>query len=318
MARFTVVLLTLATCALLALPAVAADPEAGTVSGATPTAEWTGEPTDPSSAAYLAAQLAESAADACAAPGSACDTFTLTVAPGGGTTLTVTATAVSADDFVALSVTDPAGEESFTATDAQSETIVIENPAEGDYTVQVLGSPFLTTSVPYAGKATLEGAPGAEPTATPTPDPTPAPTPAPTPEPQPQPQPAAPAPAAAPAPPVALAIQPDRRKLRRAARFGFRTRVVCRGGCTKVKLRAYVSSLTARTLRLGNSKGDVEVGSARVLRNAEGRRLAAVTFKPSMRRRIARARRLALAIEATATDPGGRVRTVTKRLTLRR
>lgn len=312
------ILLALLVALAAAIPAIAAEPSAGTVSAEAPKAEWTGEATDPPGAAYVIAQEMGSAADACATPAPVCDEYILTVAPGGGTKLTVAVAAESVDDYIGLSVTDPAGTETFTATDAQSETIVMANPAEGDYTVKVLGSPFLTPAVAYAGSATLE-VPAPEPTVTATPAPTPPPAPTPTPtEPAPPPPPASAPPPPAQAGPRSLAMHPDRRRLRRAVRFGFRTRVVCRGGCHRVKLRAYVSRLTARNLRLGNFTGDLEVGSARILRDAEGRRQAIVTFRPSYRKRLARARRLPIALEAVATDPDGRVRTTLKRFTLRR
>jgi hypothetical protein len=118
--------------------------------------------------------------------------------------------------------------------------------------------------------------------------------------------------------PRSLAIHPDRRRLETAAREGFRTRVVCEGGCAKVKLRVYVSSLTARSLGLGTFDGDVEIGGAPALRDAEGRSEPVVTFRASLRERLARARRLRIAIEAEATDPDGETRSALKRLTLRR
>ena len=312
------ILLALLVALAAAIPAIAAEPSAGTVSADAPVAEWTGEAGDPAGLAYFAAQMAESASDACATPAPACDEYTLTVAPGGGTKLTVTVTATVADDWVGLSVTDPAGTETFTATDTATETVVIDAPAEGDYDIKVLGSAAELASVAYAGSATLE-VPAAEPTVTATPAPTPPPAPTPTPtEPGPPPPPASAPPPPVQAGPRSLAMHPDRRRLRRAVRFGFRTRVVCRGGCHRVKLRAYVSRLTARNLRLGNFTGDLEVGSARILRDAEGRRQAIVTFRPSYRKRLARARRLPIALEAVATDPDGRVRTTLKRFTLRR
>jgi hypothetical protein len=310
-------LLVLALTLSVAIPALAATPDAGSVGPEAPKAEWTGSVIDPLGLAYTQAQIAESAEDACATPAPVCDTYTLTVAPGGKK-LTIVAAGAAADDDVGLSVTDPGGTEHFVATDIQSESVVIDNPAEGEYTVHVLSFPE-DTAMDYAGTATLE-LPAAEPTAAPTTAPTasPDPTPAPTTEPAPTTPPASSPPPPAQAGPRSLAMQPDRRRLRTAVRFGFRTRVVCRGGCTKVKLRVYVSRLTARNLRLGNFAGDVEVGSARILRNAEGRRQVVVIFRPTYRKRLARAKSLSLALEAVATDPDGRVRTLLKRLTLRR
>jgi hypothetical protein len=118
--------------------------------------------------------------------------------------------------------------------------------------------------------------------------------------------------------PRELAVQPDVRRVAAAVRHGFRTRVLCRGGCVTVKVRVFVSSLTARTFRLGLADGDVQVASAPVLRDAEGRHAAKVTFGRLARANLARARELKLAVEATAQDADGRIRTILKRITLRR
>jgi hypothetical protein len=139
--------------------------------------------------------------------------------------------------------------------------------------------------------------------------------------PQPAPEPTPP-PQSSPPPvlagPRSLAIQPDRRRLAIAARDGFRTRVACHGGCSKVELRVYISRLTAKNLGLGEYDGDVEVGGAPALTDAEGRSATIVSFRRALRKRLARARRLPIAIEAVATDPDGQTRFVLKRLTLRR
>jgi hypothetical protein len=118
--------------------------------------------------------------------------------------------------------------------------------------------------------------------------------------------------------PRELAVQPDLRRVRAAVREGFRTRVVCRGGCAKVRLRVFVSSLTARTYRIGEFKGDVHVGGAPLMRDAEGRREVRIAFKRLARARLARAKSLTLAIEAVSEDHDGRLRSTVKRVTLRR
>ena len=316
----------------VAIPAIAAEPESGSVSGAAPETAWVGGMDGDPTTGLLLAGFADNGgtmgyceeADVAAV----CDVYTLTVTDPG-TKLSVTATADDDIGTMAVEILPPAGgpEPVYVYDFAVSATATVENPTAGEYTINVLGAPnFPLDVVTYTASAKLEGAAAPQPsaTATPTPPP-PAPPPA-DPEPQPEPQPAPPAPAPAPAGPAppaqagprSLALQPDRRRLRTAVRFGFRTRMVCHGGCTKVKVRIYVSRLTARNLRLGNFAGDVEVGSARVLRNAEGRRQAVVTFRPSLRKRLVRAKRLPLAIEAVATDPDGRVRTHLKRFTLRR
>jgi hypothetical protein len=313
-------LLAVAAAVAVAVPVIAADPATGTVSGAATEATWTGSVTgDPGGLVLAAFGEAGGTGGACDDSPPICDTFTLTVSDPG-TKLTVKATAAGELDAIAVSVLDPDGNETY-AYDGTTEAIaVLSNPKKGDYVVNVLGSPTPGPFVDYAASAVLEGAAPPEQTATATPTATS--TPAPTPEPTPEPAPAAP-PQSAPAPPAqagprSLSLEPDRRRVKLAARFGFRVRVICHGGCTKVKIRAYVSNLTARNLKLGNFAGDAEVASGRIIRDAEGRRQIVVTFKPSLRRKLARAKSLPLAVEAVATDPDGQVRMFVKRFTLKR
>lgn len=308
MARLAVLLLSALACAAVAS---AATPAQGTVSADAPEAKWSGTVTDPLGAAYFAAVEAGSAADVCATAGPACDTYTLKVTGEGAVRLTFTVEADTPDDRIGLSVTNPAGQERLTFEDDPDATITAEKPAPGDYTVRVLASPADPGDVAYAGVATLEPAPPPPPpsrvTATPAPQPTP--------PPSGEPPPATPVQAG----PRELAVEADVRRVRTAVRKGFRARLLCRGGCDSVRLRIFVSSLTARIYRIAeNPRGDVRVGGARTLRNAEGRRTATLTFKKSFRRKLQRAKNLTLAIEAVARDPDGRVRRTTKRHVLRR
>jgi hypothetical protein len=317
MRRLLLALLISSTAAIaVAVPVIAADPATGTVSGAATKAEWTGAPVpDLTEATLIGFAEAGGTNGFCDPEPPTCDTYTLKVADAG-TKLTVVIKPDFEEDWAAVEVIDPDGNATYQYNQENTETVTLTNPKTGDYLVHVLGA-TLAPDMPYKGTATLEGAtPPVTETATPTP------TPAPTPSPTPQPAPAGP-PASSPAPPAQagprrLALEPDRRRVGLAARFGFRVRVLCRGGCAKVKLRAYVSNLTARNLKLGRFTGDAEVAAARILRDAEGRRQVVVTFKPSLRRKLAGARTLPIAIEAVATDPDGEVRTFTKRITLRR
>ena len=310
MARLAVLLLSVLACAAVAS---AATPAEGTVSADAPEAKWSGTVADPLGAAYFAAVEAGSTADVCATPVPACDTYTLKVAGEGALKLTFAVKADVADDWVGLSVTDPAGKETLAFEDDADATIAIAKPAPGDYTVHVLASPSSPGDVGYAGVATLElPPPPPPPAATATPAPTPQPTPPPSSEPP---------PAGTPfyAGPRELAVEADVRRVKTAVLKGFRARVLCRGGCDSVRLRIFVSSLTARTYRIDeDARGDVRVGGARTLRAAEGRRTARMTFKKSVRRKLSRAKNLTLAIEAVARDADGRVRRVTKRHVLRR
>ena len=309
MARLVVLLTSLLACAAgIAAPAPAATPAEGTVSAEAPDAKWTGAVTDPVGAGYSAAAQSGSAADVCSTPTPACDAYSLNVTAGDAARLTVAVSAESADDWLGLSLTTPAGEERVVFDDASKAALTIENPPPGAYAIRVLASPALPVEVAYSGAARLELPPPPSP---PPPPPAPA---------EPSPAPAAEQPAQPPvqAGPRELAVEADVRRVVRAVRKGFRARVVCRGGCATVRLRVFVSSLTARTYRLANAKGDVHVGGARVLRDAEGRRTATITFKKSARRKLARAKNLALAVEAVARDADGRVRRVTKRIVLPR
>lgn len=297
-----------AATALAALPAVAATPSTGTVGREAAEAKWAGNVTDPLGAAYFAAVQSGSADDACGSPAPACDSFTLTVADAGAATLTVSVRADLAEDWIGLSVTGPDGTERIALNESDEESIKIESPAAGEYAVKILASPVEPRETGYSGVAAIAFPP---PPAPPAPSPTPEP-----------PAPAAPAEPPPPPPvqagPRELAVQPDVRRVASAVRGGFRTRVVCHGGCRTVKLRVFVSSLTARTYKIGEFKGDVHVGGAPLLRDAEGRREATIAFKRLPRKQLARARNLTLAIEAVARDYDGQVRTTVKRITLRR
>ena len=316
--RLLLLLTALACLAVAALPALAADPAEGTVSGATPTVTWAGEILgDISGATTFAISQAGTTGPTCVS-GDYCDTFTLTVADAGKN-LNV---AVKGDDetWVLLEVIAPDDSVSMFYDETDSAKVDIANPAAGEYTVHVVVSPPGPAPIgSYKGTATLTGATAtatatatasatatatAEPTATATATPEPTSTPAP------QAPPAAPA-AAEPARTLALAA--DRRRLRRAIKGGFRGRTVCTGGCQSVVVRALLPAAAAKRLKLKSS-----VLATTRLTAAEGRRTFLMRFTPAVRRRLARMKRVDLAVEAVVTDADGRRRTAIDRLTLKR
>jgi hypothetical protein len=77
-------------------------------------------------------------------------------------------------------------------------------------------------------------------------------------------------------------------------------------------------SATARRLRIADQRAtDVQVAAAPVA-VGEGRKIHTLRFPSKLRKRLLRMKRLDLAIEATVTDPDGRRRTATDRITLGR
>jgi hypothetical protein len=113
---------------LAATPAVAADPENGKVSRATPKASWTGKITSfQSFTTYNAGQ------GRCVSP--SCDTFTLEVADGPAP---LKLTVESGDSAVIFEVVKPDGEkEQFGDATAMKVTGTIKNAANGTYTINV-------------------------------------------------------------------------------------------------------------------------------------------------------------------------------------
>jgi hypothetical protein len=311
--RRLISLLVLAAC--LPAAALAADPSGGKVSADAPEATWAGNVTSESALGALPAVYAEAGGTkgTCEAP--ACDAYALEVGEGG-TALTVSAAGATEDDWVALELEDPSGKVSYVYEATSSAEVRVDAPAPGAYAVRVVGAPATpNTDMDYTAKAVLQTP---APPTIPEPAPTPAPTPGPDAPPAATPQPKA-------APPAAvhgartLAGRADVRRLDRAVDRGLRVRTVCGGGCTKVKVRVYVSPLTGRQAGISDGRsGEVEVARAPVARNALGRHMHTATFKPSMRRALARLRRLTVAVETTATDPDGRTRTSLHRLALRR
>jgi hypothetical protein len=100
-------------------------------------------------------------------------------------------------------------------------------------------------------------------------------------------------------------------------------RLRCATGCALVRVRVYISPLTARQLGVRKPDGsrytaEVLVARAPTFHELVGRRTVQVQFRAAVRRRLAVANQLRIAIEGAATDAAGVTRTVTKRLTLRR
>ena len=99
-----------------------------------------------------------------------------------------------------------------------------------------------------------------------------------------------------------LAVAVDRRRKGRALSRGMRVRVRCAGGC---RLRFRV--LTGKRV----------VGTAKQVRDGEGRTTRTLRFTRSAKRSLARRRSVALTVEVTAYDAAGRPLRVLKRLRLR-
>jgi hypothetical protein len=135
------------------------------------------------------------------------------------------------------------------------------------------------------------------------------------------PDPGTPTPTPTPAP--RLTVQPERRSVSRAALDGLRVRTDCAGGCALVRVRMFISPLTARQRGIRRPDGsryteEVLIGSAPTRRDADGVRRVTVFVKGAYQRRLATAKRLPIAVEAEATDAAGATRTALRRITLRR
>ena len=309
-------LATLSACLLavaVALPAGAATPATGTVGAAQPQASWTGTTTDPLGAAELAA-IGQNGISNCTAP--ACDSYKLTVSDPG-TSLTVH---VETDGTLGVEVDEPAGGPTHFLDGDSPVDIVITNPAAGDYTVKVVGTPNgATPGIDYTAKATLAlpatPTPSATATATATAAVTDTPAPSAT-APAGTPTPTA---TATPQPRSTLAVHPDRRELRKAVRYGFRVRLRCSGACDTITVQLSVSPLVARQLHLRKaSDGYLVVAETPTLVNARGRIIAHVDFIPAYRTRLLRKKTLPMALTATATDAAGNARAYSQRLVLHR
>ena len=164
-----------------AIPALASEPESGTVSNSSPKVEWTG--TSNAYGVYPLQGLASGQGGQggpCQQP--ACDTFTLEVADQAN--LTLTADNNSADgpgsDSVQMDVVKPDGETIYTQSEADKPVLVkLKNAAKGSYTINVWVNQRAGTDGSFKASAVLGSA---------APAPAPAP-PAPGGQPQPQPQP---------------------------------------------------------------------------------------------------------------------------------
>ena len=120
-----------------------------------------------------------------------------------------------------------------------------------------------------------------------------------------------------------LSVRPVRRSVSRAALDGFRVQTTCGGGCLRMRVRVFISPLTARQHRIRKPDGsryteEVVIGNAPTVRDAEGERRVSVLIKGSYGRKLADARTLRIAVEAEVTDAGSFVRTAVRVLTLRR
>ena len=302
----------LLTSGAVALPALAADPEEGTVGAGGGVATWSGSVLGDPTGAALDAMAGAGGTNGTCTPDT-CDEFTLHVTHPG-TVLEITITGKGgATDAVAVEVEDPSGATVFDY-DADTEAVVtLDAPATGDYLIRTLSSPgspdTAVSGVPYEGRAQLSGVAVATATPTVTAEPTQTAAPTATPEPT---QAAPPPP-----PPRTLALQADRLRIKRAIAKGIRARTRCSGGCARVEVAAFVSPLTARRLGYGRVFADVAIARAKPAAG-EGRAVHTLVIVRKVRRRLARMKRVDLAVEAVVTDADGRRRTAIDRLTLKR
>ena len=153
-------IVTLAALALLASPAAAgaAEPEAGTVSAASPKVQWTGTLQNPyllhNLYNYEGATLGAAGTLPCEAP--MCDTFTLDVADGGVDLLLELASEQSPD--ISLRVQDPSG--TWTYYDGWSDgapvtKVRLKKAPKGTYVINVVARVFGSTN-PTAVQDTAE------------------------------------------------------------------------------------------------------------------------------------------------------------------
>jgi hypothetical protein len=166
-------LIAAAAAAALALPAVAATPDKGTVSNASPEVKWEGTATG--YGVVPANILMDAGGEEPLCPPQACDKFALTVADKGD--LTVTAAQRAADNFTELHVRKPDGSIVYIQSeDSKPAIIKIKNAATGEYGIEILTNESADSSGEYDASAKLGS--GAKPVVT-APAPPPAATPAP-------------------------------------------------------------------------------------------------------------------------------------------
>lgn len=186
--------------------AVAATPESGTVSKASPTLKWTGEVTGSyfNRVPILIGDLAGAPGDTvpCAQEGTTCDVFTLNVADSDD--LVIGADAPDAEDSVTLRITKPDGEVVVSTGEVggPGKPHKVKFPAApvGEYTIEYFT--FYTGTAAYTGIAEL---------ATPAPAPT-------------EPGAAPPPPPTAPNPPPAVAFTIDAKVGKVSAKKANKTR----------------------------------------------------------------------------------------------
>ena len=158
-----------------AVPAVASDPESGTVSASSPSVTWSGNATG--YGVVPTNILITTAGQDPACPPQACDTFDLTVADSAD--LTVTAAQRAADNFTELHVVMPDGTVQYVqSAEAKPATIKVKKAPKGEYTIEVLTNEAAFQAGEYDASATLNVPKPAAPaptTTTPPASPTPAP-----------------------------------------------------------------------------------------------------------------------------------------------
>ena len=200
--RLTTLSLT-AAAVVAAVPAIAATPESGTISNASPRIDWEGENVNGGLTTLPAFSNGGTVAG-CNQP--SCDTFALKVADPGD--LTVTASSPNERVFVMVEIVKPDGSTVYSggSETESSTTVKIKKAPAGDYEVRIANNAIEIE--PYVAFATLPAAPA------------PAPGPAPQPQPQPQPQPGQGQPPASPSATVSVVTKKlSARKTRKKAKL---------------------------------------------------------------------------------------------------
>jgi len=154
----------------LAAPALAADPESGTLSKSSPQVKWSGSTTNGGATTIPA--VANGGAEACVSP--SCDTFALKIADAGGN-LKIKADAPDTGGFLMVQLVKPDGSKIYAggAEAETSTTVALKNAPAGDYKVEIAANSLNEVQhTAVADLAFVSAAPPEDPSATPTPTPT--------------------------------------------------------------------------------------------------------------------------------------------------
>ncbi len=148
--------MTAAALTSAAIPALASEPESGTVSTASPKVEWAGESTGYGVYPLHSVAGSEAPDRPCEQP--YCDSFALTVADSSNLSLQADNTAVNGPggDFVELDVVKPDGSVQYTQSGQdQPASVKIKNAPKGDYEIRVWTNERAGSDGSFTASATL-------------------------------------------------------------------------------------------------------------------------------------------------------------------